>query len=134
MAVSLEVRAPILDHKFMEFVATISPGMKARGLKGKYIFKKAMSKIVPPETLNRSKMGFGVPMTDWLKSDLKETVETELFGKGGITGELFDLEYVRQMWSTVLHHRINGLRKTDFSYRVWVLFMFSRWFRTYISA
>jgi asparagine synthase (glutamine-hydrolysing) len=133
MAVSLEVRAPILDHKFMEFAATIPAGMKIRGLKGKYILKKAMEKNVPSKILNRSKMGFGVPMTHWLRTDLKSTVEAELFAQDGIISELFDLEYIKKIWSIVQHSNVQGFRKTDFSYRIWILFLLSRWFRQYIS-
>lgn len=132
MAVSLEVRAPILDHKFMEYAATIPADLKARNGKGKYIFKKAMSRNVPEDILNRSKMGFGVPMTQWLRAELKNTVETELFAKDGIISELFDPVYLKKMWSIIRHGSMEGYRSADFSYRIWVLFMFSRWFRTYI--
>lgn len=132
MAVSLEVRAPILDHKFMEFASTIPAGLKARGLKGKYILRKAMEKNVPSEILNRSKMGFGVPMTHWLRTDLKSTVEAEIFAKDGIIAELFDVEYLKKMWDTVQYANLKGFRKTDFSYRIWVLFIFSRWHKKYI--
>ena len=134
MAVSLEVRAPILDHKFMEFAATIPSNLKARGLKGKYILKKAMSKSVPSEILNRSKMGFGVPMTHWLRADLKSTVEAELFAKDGIINELFDPAYVKKMWEIVQYANLKGFRKTDFSYRIWILFIFSRWYKKYIMG
>lgn len=133
MAVSLEVRAPILDHKFMEFVATIPAGLKARNGKGKYIFKKAMSRNVPPEILNRPKMGFGVPMTQWLQRDLKNQVEQELFAPNGIIRELFDPDYVKKMWSFVLYSQLKGFSKADLSYRIWILFVFSRWYKRFIS-
>jgi asparagine synthase (glutamine-hydrolysing) len=132
MAVSLEVRAPMLDHKFMEFVATIPAGLKARHQKGKYIFKKAMSRNIPSEILNRSKMGFDIPMTHWLRTNLKNLVEAELFAKDGIIAELFDLEYVKKMWEIVQYANLKGFRKTDFSYRIWLLFIFSRWHKKYI--
>ena len=134
MAVSLEVRAPILDHKLMEFAATIPSGMKARGLKGKCILKEAMAKNVPPEILNRAKMGFGVPIARWMRADLKAAVEAELFAQDGIISELFDREYVAKMWETAQTASLQGFRKTDFSYRIWVLFIFSRWFKRFIVS
>src|SRR5581483_2993317 len=60
MAVSLEVRAPLLDHKFMELAARIPARLKLKDGSGKYIFKKAIRPMVPPEILDRPKQGFGV--------------------------------------------------------------------------
>jgi len=133
MANSLEVRVPILDHTFVEYVATIPAGFKARGLKQKYIFKKAMSRNLPKEILHRSKMGFGVPMTEWLRGELKQPVENELFDKKGIIQELFNIEYVQKIWHRTLYSNIKSFRKTDFSYRIWLLFIFSRWYKRFIS-
>ena len=72
MAVSLEVRCPILDHVFMEYAAKIPYNLKLKGLEGKHIFKKALKKYLPDDILYRKKMGFGVPILEWMKGDLKE--------------------------------------------------------------
>lgn len=133
MANSLEVRAPILDYKFMEFAATIPSSLKARGVKGKYIFKKAMEHNVPRQILDRAKMGFGVPMSKWLKGELRDSVENELFGPGNITGEFFNVEQVRRIWNMTLKSQPGIFRKTDLSYRIWILFLFSKWFKRYIK-
>jgi len=79
-------------------------------------------------------MGFGVPMTHWLRADLKSTVEAELFAKDGIINELFDPAYVKKMWEIVQYANLKGFRKTDFSYRIWILFIFSRWYKKYIMG
>ncbi len=132
MANSLEVRVPFLDHIFMEYIATIPASLKAKGFKQKYIFKKTMSKNLPREILYRPKMGFGVPMTEWLRGELKNVIEKELFEKRGIISELFNTEYIKEIWQMTLHSRIRGFRKTDFSYRIWLLFIFSRWYERFI--
>jgi asparagine synthase (glutamine-hydrolysing) len=132
MAVSLEVRAPILDHKFMEFVATIPSGLKLKGQEGKYIFKRAMFGVVSDEILKRPKMGFGVPMTHWLKHDLKNIVAAELFDKKSIIAELFAADYVKKMWQIVQYGNVKGFKDADFAYRIWILFLFARWHKKYI--
>ena len=72
MAVSLELRAPILDHHFMELVASIPSDLKLRGRVGKYIFKKAMEPLLPNDILYRAKQGFAIPWNDWFRSELKD--------------------------------------------------------------
>jgi len=69
MAVSLEVRCPILDHVFMEYVARIPSNLKLVGTNGKHIFKKALKRCLPDDILYRKKMGFGVPILEWLRKD-----------------------------------------------------------------
>ncbi|MCX5679749.1 MAG: asparagine synthase (glutamine-hydrolyzing) [Candidatus Omnitrophica bacterium] len=133
MANSLEVRAPFLDYSFMEFTAGIPSRYKLKWLTEKYVLKKAMSKYLPAEILRRPKMGFTVPMEEWLKNDLRVAVEIELFDKEGIIRELFDPEYIRKIWGFVLKGRMIGSSKTDFSYRIWLLFIFSRWFKRYVK-
>ena len=68
---SLEVRVPFLDHKFVEFCATIPPGMKMKWLRKKYVLKKAVRDLVPREIIAHRKQGFVGPMAHWLKNDLK---------------------------------------------------------------
>ena len=71
---SLEVRVPFLDHKFVEFCATIPPEMKMKWLKKKYLLKKAVRDIIPHEVIHHRKQGFVGPMTNWLKNELKPYV------------------------------------------------------------
>lgn len=134
MANSLEVRAPILDHEFMEYVATIPSYLKLKAMTSKYIFKKTMSENLPARILNRPKMGFAIPMDEWLTHELRDIIEKELFDRNGVICELFNLEYVRRIWTFVLYGYMKGFKKTDFSYRIWLLFIFSRWFKKYIAS
>jgi asparagine synthase (glutamine-hydrolysing) len=126
MAVSLEVRAPILDHKFMELAARIPSSFKLRGIKGKYIFKKALERRLPESILYRKKMGFAVPLAQWFRGELKEMAHETLFGN--YCGDLLDSSTVKKVWGE--HQK--GFR--DRSTELWTLFMFRLWQSKFLSA
>ncbi|HWP45677.1 MAG TPA: XrtA/PEP-CTERM system amidotransferase [Candidatus Limnocylindrales bacterium] len=119
MANSLEVRAPILDHKFMELVATIPSHLKLRGRTGKYIFKKSLENLLPKEILYRRKMGFAVPLARWFRNELKDMAHNVIFRPGG--NDLLNDRTIRQIWK---EHQ-SGLR--DRSTELWTLLMFKMW-------
>lgn len=125
MANSLEVRAPILDHKFMEFIATIPSSLKLQGRMGKYIFKKALKNVLPEEILYRRKMGFAVPLARWFRHELKELAYHTIFtnDKDG----LLDESTVRKIWK---EHQ-SGVR--DRSTELWTLLMFRMWQRQFMK-
>src|SRR5256885_12016599 len=79
MAVSLEVRAPLLDHHLMEHVASMPSHLKLRGRTGKYIFKKAMEPVLPKEILHRRKQRFAVPLDHWFRHELRGLAYESLF-------------------------------------------------------
>jgi asparagine synthase (glutamine-hydrolysing) len=70
MAVSLEAREPLLDHRLVEFAASIPPGMRLRGGSGKWLMKRALRRYLPDEVLNRPKMGFVTPISAWFRGPL----------------------------------------------------------------
>jgi asparagine synthase (glutamine-hydrolysing) len=119
MANSLEVRAPILDHKFMEFVASMPSYLKLRGTNGKYIFKKALQDVLPHSTLYRKKMGFAVPLATWFRNELKELAHNIMFKKNA--GTLLNKRCIHRLWQ---EHQ-SGLR--DRSTELWTLLMFAVW-------
>jgi asparagine synthase (glutamine-hydrolysing) len=122
MAVSLEVRAPLLDHQLMERVAAIPSSLKLRGRTGKYIFKKALAPLLPPETLYRNKQGFAVPLAQWFRAELRElTYETIFSSNDGI----LDLAYLRKVWQQ--HQK--GVY--DRSAHLWAVLMFRKWQQTF---
>jgi glycosyltransferase involved in cell wall biosynthesis len=82
MAVSLEVRVPLLDHVFMERMARIPSRLKLRGREGKYIFKRALEARLSRDTLYRRKMGFSVPLADWWRGELRGGLRGERAGAG----------------------------------------------------
>jgi asparagine synthase (glutamine-hydrolysing) len=71
MANSVELRVPLLDHKLMEFAASLPGNFKVRGLTTKYLAKKVLEKRVPQEILNRKKVGFPVPYSNWMRAELR---------------------------------------------------------------
>jgi asparagine synthase (glutamine-hydrolysing) len=124
MAVSLEVRCPILDHVFMEYAAKIPSNLKLKGLEGKYIFKKALKKYLPDEILYRKKMGFGVPILEWMKGDLKEYTRT-LVLEGDASRTYLNLPHLTRIWKE--HQR--GVR--NWSTELWIVMMFNLWHRKF---
>src|SRR5439155_7972850 len=72
MAHSLEVRSPFLDHKVVEFAASLPASLKLRRLTQKYLLKKIMTGILPEGILHRKKMGFGLPIDHWFRHELRE--------------------------------------------------------------
>ncbi len=128
MANSLEVRSPFLDHKFMEFAVQIPAYFKLRGLTLKYILKKSMKGFLPKKILNRSKMGFGIPIAKWFRQDLKEYIKEILLDKKSTKRGYFNHKYVEQM----IEEHISGRR--DHGYRLWALLMFELWHRIYIDG
>jgi asparagine synthase (glutamine-hydrolysing) len=119
MAHSLEVRAPMLDHRFMELAASIPASMKLRGRSGKHILKKALSGILPHDILYRNKMGFAVPIAQWFRTDLKPMTYAHLFE--GPSSNLLHRPTVRRIWD---EHQ-NGLRNR--ATELWTILMFQLW-------
>jgi asparagine synthase (glutamine-hydrolysing) len=127
MAHSLEVRVPLLDHELMEYAAQIPARFKIRGGEGKYIFKKALSGLIPPETLNRPKMGFSIPLARWFRKELKGTFEEKVFSRESFVSTLFDLTPVRHWWA---QHQ-SGIK--DYSYHLWALLVLECWGRRFME-
>jgi asparagine synthase (glutamine-hydrolysing) len=88
MAVSLEGRVPLLDHRFVEAAAYLPASWKIRSGSGKYIFKKLLEPYLPHDVLYRKKEGFGAPLGDWIddkvRADLRRVVENGLLAKSGL--------------------------------------------------
>jgi asparagine synthase (glutamine-hydrolysing) len=121
MAVSLEVRTPFLDRDLSEFVNNLPSHYKLRGLTRKYILKKALESKLPREILYRRKKGFGIPLTSWLRYDLRPMLEN-IFSKGRMKSEgVFNHSYVERL----LREHTEG--KKDNRKQLWTLLMFEQW-------
>ncbi len=127
MASSLEARSPLLDHELIEFVTKIPSSMKLKGDQTKHIFKKAISGFVPNEILYREKQGFGVPIGDWINSQLKDRIIGDLTDRRSIERGYFDSRYVRLL----VDEHARGRR--DHSHPLWTLWMLELWHRRYID-
>ena len=124
MAVSLEVRAPLLDHKLMERVATMPSSIKLRGRVGKYILKKSMEPVLPREILYRRKQGFAIPIDQWFRNELKHLAYESLFrANDGI----FDVNFLKKIWQ---QHQSGHY---DRSAHLWSILMFRRWQETFTA-
>ena len=97
MANSLELRVPLLDHKLLEFAATLPESLKVHGLTTKYIFKEALAKRVPPEILHRKKAGFPVPYAMWLRTDLKDWVRSVILDSRSLSRGYFRRETIERL-------------------------------------
>ena len=117
MAHSLEVRCPILDYTYVDWVSGLPPGLKLRQGEGKYIFKKSLEPILPRDILYRPKMGFAVPLTSWLRGPLRQRVRDRLLGARAGQQGLFMPAAVEQL---VRQHE-SGAR--DHSAVLWALLM-----------
>ncbi len=124
MAHALEVRVPLLDHKLVEWMAGLQPGIKLKGREGKYIFKKSLQSYLPDDILYRPKMGFAVPLNAWFKGPLKHKVREALLGDTMMQCGLFDQAFLRQM----VNQHESGLR--DYSSPIWSLFMFEAFLKS----
>ena len=118
MAHSLEVRVPILDHTFVEWVAGIPPELKLSGREGKHCFKKALEPLLPADILYREKMGFGVPISSWFRGPLKDVVRSSLLEGGLSDTGMFDRKALHRL---VDEHQSG---KREHSAILWALLMF----------
>lgn len=99
MANSIELRVPFLDHKILEFAASLPGNYKLRGFTTKYIAREAFKEHVPKEILNRKKAGFPVPYESWLRNDLRSWVSHILLDKKAIERGYFQRKFVEKLIS-----------------------------------
>ncbi|MDX2180559.1 MAG: asparagine synthase (glutamine-hydrolyzing) [Bryobacteraceae bacterium] len=127
MAHGLEVRCPLLDHRVVEFAASI-PAERHRNVEGgKRILKQVARRFLPDEVLSKPKTGFSVPLARWLREDLRETVKEALLGDQAAKRGLFRPEAVRRM----VDQHARGTR--DWSNRMWALLFLELWFREWVA-
>jgi asparagine synthase (glutamine-hydrolysing) len=120
---SLEVRVPLLDHKFAELTFKIPSDLKLKGKEQKYIFKQSMKKLLPDTILKRPKIGFGVPLSVWFKEELKGYVNDTLLSGDPLLSNYLDRNYVKKM----VNNNKNGMR--NFNSRIWYLLCFEEWLK-----
>jgi asparagine synthase (glutamine-hydrolysing) len=127
MAVSLEARSPYLDHHLMEFAASLPSNYKLRGSTTKYLLKKSLEKVLPMGILYRAKMGFGVPISRWLRCEMKDYAHEILLDGVATQRGYFDPAYVRAL----LDEHVSG--RGDHSKRIWALLNLELWHRMFID-
>jgi asparagine synthase (glutamine-hydrolysing) len=123
MAASLESRVPFLDHKLVEFTATIPAKYSIRGMAGKFILKEAVEDILPRSIVYRKKMGFPTPWESWLSGSQLDDLERMLLDPKSIERGFFRPEAIKQIFA---EHR---QKSQDHANRIWRLLNFEIWYR-----
>ncbi len=121
MAASLEARVPILDHRVVEFAWRLPEHMKVRNGQGKWALREVLYRHVPRELIDRPKMGFGVPIDEWLRGPLREWAENLLSRESLKDTGVLNVEVIRERWQQHLKGSWN------WQYHLWDVLMLQDW-------
>ena len=127
MAHGLEVRAPFLDHRLVEFVAALPSALKLRRRTSKFLLRLAMRPVLPPAVLSKPKKGFSAPVGDWMRHELRGFVEEVVLGTRAQQRGLFNPRSVKQLWAD----HLEGVRNA--AHQLWLLLMLELWFQRFMD-
>ncbi len=127
MAHSLEAREPLLDHRLVEFAATLPLEHRLHGQTTKHLLKRAMRGILPDAIIDRTKQGFGIPLGHWFRGTLGGFVRRLLLGPESLARSLFDTSYLE----TLMRRHASG---RDLDFHLWTLISFELWCRRFLKA
>ena len=125
MAVGLEARVPLLDHRVVEFAWRLPPAMKVRGGQGKWLLRRVLRRYVPEQLTDRPKTGFAVPLDRWMRGTLREWTEGLLAEDRLRQGGYLEPAPIRKAWAEHLSGRRNHQN------RLWAILMFESWRETW---
>jgi asparagine synthase (glutamine-hydrolysing) len=128
MAHGLEARCPLLDHVLIERCARLRSNLKVRGMNTKYIFKKAVADLLPPSIVSRPKQGFGVPVSHWFRTELRELAHDVLLSADSLQRGYFRAGALRDLLKA---HERGG---ADHGHKLWALVMLELWHRRFAPA
>ena len=121
MRVSLETRLPLLSHEVVEYSWKLPLHLKVKGCNGKWVLRRVLDRYVPRHLVERPKMGFSVPISTWLRNELKEWAEDLLFSEF-VNGEgIFNMDVIKKIWDEHIAY------KHDHSHKLWTVLMFLSW-------
>lgn len=127
MAVSLEVRVPLLDHRIAEFAFRIPPALRRKDGKGKWPLRQVLKNYVPEKLFDRPKKGFMVPIGQWLRTELRDWSEELLDRRKLIEGGLINAATVHKKWA---EHKAG---QRDWSSQLWTVLMFQSWHARWVK-
>lgn len=125
MANSLETRAPLLDYRVVEYAAKLPSALKLKGREKKHILKHSFQKLLPNDVLYRPKMGFSVPLAEWLRNEIFEVADCIFNSDTGGLADCFDMHRVRELWQS---------HQQGYSYytqELWSMVAFELWWRAH---
>lgn len=128
MSVSIEARVPFLDHHLVDFAVDIPMADKVHGNVPKYLLKKAVEGIIPDEIIYRKKMGFGAPMSQWMRGEFGNYIEAAIMGSRLLQRGWFDRSFIAELINA---HR-SGRRDT--SLYIWTLYNLTAWYDYWIEG
>jgi asparagine synthase (glutamine-hydrolysing) len=121
MAVSLEARVPLLDHRVAEFTWRLPQRMKVRNGKTKWLLRQVLNRYVPAPLVDRGKKGFGVPVGSWIRGPLRDWAEGLIDASALRNDGIFNPDPILKAW----HEHVTGLSEhTSF---LWEILMFQAW-------
>ncbi len=123
MAHGLEVRQPMLDHRVVEFAASLPVKLKFRGGRGKLILQDSFGTLIPRSIFRRKKMGFGIPIGSWFRNELKPMVHDTILSKQARIGNYFRGDAVADLF------RAHQSGEQNHGYRLWSLLILEKWLR-----
>lgn len=127
MANSLEARSPFLDHKMIEFAASLPESLKMSRFRNKYLLKKVAARLVPSEVIYRRKMGFGVPIGSWFRGEMKDFVRDVLLSESSLNRGLIERSAIERY----VNEHLSG--QFDHAFPIWSLLMLELWFQRFID-
>jgi asparagine synthase (glutamine-hydrolysing) len=127
MANSVEARVPFLDHRVVEFIETIRPTLKLRGLQGKYLHKKALTKWLPNEVVYRTKKGFANPIDKWLRAKMRRYVDYCLVSDNSAVNRYFERSYIQELL------RAHEANRQEYLRHIYLLISFELWHQRFLN-
>ncbi|HEY6477310.1 MAG TPA: asparagine synthase (glutamine-hydrolyzing) [Polyangia bacterium] len=128
MANSLEVRCPLVDHRLIEFAASVPSEMKMKGFRGKWLLRKALGDLLPHDILYRRKRGFGIPHARWLRGELRPMLRDTLSSPRVYARGFLQRAAVERL----MDEHDSG--RVDHGLRLWNLLWLELWFQTFVDA
>jgi len=127
MANSLEARSPFLDHKLIEFAASLPESLKMNKFRPKSLLKKVAARLVPSEVIYRRKMGFGVPVGRWFRGEMQDFVRSVLLSESSLKRGIIKPEAIERYVSEHMSGQV------DHAFPIWSLLMLELWFQRFID-
>jgi asparagine synthase (glutamine-hydrolysing) len=128
MANSVEARVPFLDHELVEFALALPAEMKVRNGEGKYLLKKAVEGILPPDVINRPKQGFVAPMSEWLRGEMGEKMRRDIRKSTLTERGLLDYDAIDRLWEA--HQSGRG----EWAFQLWNIYNVSAWHDYWVAG